>query len=64
MRYSRWRQTSWQEAVAAERRLLAMLPCKLQAQDTRVGEHPEEFVHSVRAGTDVPGRPPVVWLPG
>ncbi|GIL68065.1 hypothetical protein Vafri_21379 [Volvox africanus] len=65
-KYTRWRQTSLQEGLAAEHRVLRLFPGlggPMQASDVKVGPGREAYLHTLSggpAGMD----PPVVLMPG
>ncbi|KAL6776482.1 CGI58 [Auxenochlorella protothecoides x Auxenochlorella symbiontica] len=63
-RYSRWRQTSHKEAVAAEERLLALCRTPTQTSDVKVGPGPADYMHTITAPPPHPDAPPLVAIPG
>eukprot|EP00878_Enallax_costatus_P023828 GHUV01025380.1.p1 GENE.GHUV01025380.1~~GHUV01025380.1.p1 ORF type:complete len:414 (+),score=72.62 GHUV01025380.1:55-1296(+) len=68
MKVTRWRQTSKQEAVHAERGILNLLRSKWQVEDVPVAPKPEHYMHTLTNVTSAEGGqqqgPALVLMPG
>lgn len=61
-RYTRWRQTSKEESVQAENRILSLSGVELHAAEVPTGPKPNQFMNTVIGGP--PSAPALVVIPG
>ncbi|KAK9823325.1 hypothetical protein WJX72_001941 [[Myrmecia] bisecta] len=62
VRYMRWRPTSHEEGVKAERKLLSLCSSPVNIQDVPVGPKKHEYMHTITSGAA--SAPNLVCIPG